>query len=88
MLRTLSLSGFEADNPILTLRRVGEARVDVVLSQLRVIEKNFLVRHPRRKPTKHVGHSQAHPANRRFAGTNERVDGDAVLEVHGSILIP
>ena len=62
---------------LVALRRVHKAGEDVVARQLLEIKKDFLKRHPRRKPALHIAHRDAGVAHARFAETDFGVDADA-----------
>lgn len=72
---------------LLALSRVHQAGKDVFACQLLEIKKDFLKRHPRRKPPQHITHRDAGVAHARLAETDFGVDADVGShDVHAQIV--
>ena len=72
---------------LLALGRVHQAGEDVFARQLLEIKKDFLKRHPRRKPAQHIANRDAGVAHARLAEANFGVDADAgSLGIHARIV--
>ena len=81
------MRGHHGHRPPLPVRRVSQARADVLLRQLGKVLDDFLMAHAAGQPAEHIRDRDAHSPDARLAAALARLHRDEVLVIHAPTLL-